>query len=253
MKITHYGHHGHVGNKLWQVANKNSNVLLLNFLFCTKNMRCNSFTFGQCQVSSLLWPPVFMLSSNFIFCLQLWEWPQPFNFSKRNRITGKHFLWKTQEAYLLTESWYPNLDWTSFVPHLHFLHQAVSLLIDWCCRPTAFSATWLRDETDSVPSLKIHTRINKKKKIGKIRWTLIKIIYRSTRKIPIHLHPKHRWPPSPERCLSGLSSRNLFLTGNQSACALGLKASHPSNCPYLDIETDTRLNFGSSLQKCVKK
>lgn len=62
-----------------------------------------------------------------------------------------------------------------------------------------------------------------------------------------HLHPEHYWPPFHERCLSGLSSRSLCLTGNQSVSAWGLKTSHPSSCPYLDLQTDTN----SSLQKCV--
>lgn len=90
-------------------------------------------------------------------------------------------------------------------------------------------------------------------KLRKIRHTVIKNHPQKHKENSIHLHPKHCWPPSPERSLSGLSSRNLCLTGNQSACALGLKACHPSNCPCLDLETDTRLNFGSSFQKCVTK
>lgn len=88
-------------------------------------------------------------------------------------------------------------------------------------------------------------------KLLKTKDNYIKIIHRSTRKTLIHLHSKHCWPRSPDGCWSGLSSRSLCLTGNRSACAWGLKTCHPLSCPYLDLQTQARLNFGSSFQERV--
>lgn len=146
------------------------------------------------------------------------------------------FALKITNAYPSADS-YPCLARASLIGPLRFLRQAASLLIDWCCRSTAFSATWLTQETDLIRKDR--------------QATMKEIICRSTRKSLIHLHPKHCWPPSPDRCWSGQSSRSLCLTGNQSACAWGLTTCRPSSCPYLDLQTDTRLNFGSSFFRIV--
>lgn len=145
----------------------------------------------------------------------------------------KLLLYRKTKEYLLTDS-YPFLDLASLIAPLHFLHRAESLLIDWCCPPTAFSATWL------TKGYRFHGFIRKAVKLLCWKRNYITISGRSTRKTLIHLHPKHCWPPSPDRYWSGLSSRSLCLTGNQSACAWGLKTCHPSSCPYLDLQTDTR-------------